>query len=814
TGTTDASGTAFLDITAEVQETLTVTVTGGNVYPFQGTLEVIPPEGPWIMEDYYLLDDNAGGNGNGLMDYDESILLSLAVKNIGTSEATNLDVELSTTDPYITITDNLHNYGNIPAGQSVLATNAFSFTVTDDIPDEHTVLIDVAATMGITTWNSNLSIIGHAPVLSIGTITISDPGGNNNGLLDPGETATIIIPVSNNGNSMSPDATAYLSSTSSYITLNNTSDDLGPIDIGETADASYSVSVSPTAPMGESVDLDFDVIAGNYDTSKLIMTSIGLMIEDWETGDFNKFPWTMGGNADWTLVTDNPHEGIYCARSGNINDSQVSDMEVTVSVIGDGNITFYRKVSSENSWDYLKFFIDGSLIDEWSGNIAWGQVNYPVSAGVHIFKWQYYKDYIYSSGEDCAWIDYIIFPYPTPPVPPVSPPYQTEFEEMGIIPIGWYNDSGDDFDWTINSGSTPSNNTGPSGDHTTGSGYYMYTEATDPNNPNKRADFITPAFDLSSLADVEVKFWYHMYDNTVNNYMGSLHLDVLLNDVCIYDVMTPISGNQGDQWYEQLVDLTAYAGEIIELRFRGITGSGYASDICIDDFSIDGTILAPYLNVELTAFLEGSFNGSIMNTHINGILPSVQPYNAAPWDYNGTESAGVMPADVVDWVLVELRDATSAANATLATRIARQAGLLLSNGNIVAINGFSPLLFDNSISNSLFVVIHHRNHLAILSANAVTLSGENYPYDFTTASGQAYGTDSQKQLTTGKWGMMSGDANANGTIGNEDLIPEWNTNAGKAGYYPADLNLDRQVDNRDKDNYWLPNFGKGTSVPD
>jgi len=815
-GTTDATGSALIEVTSETFQTLTISVTGGNVYPYEGTMEVIPPVGPYCVLDYHLLDDNTGGNGNAMMDYGESILLSLALENIGTTGATNVNVELLTSDPYITLTDDQHTYASIPSGQSVLATDAFSFDVANNIPDEHIVLINIEATSGTTTWNSYLLITGHAPVLSVGTFTISDPapGGNNNGLLDPGETATIIIAVSNNGHSMSPDATAYLGSTSSYITLNNTSDNLGTINIGTNEDASFGVSVSPSAPMGESIDLDFDVIAGEYNASKSFVTSIGLMFEDWETGDFNKFPWTMGGNADWTLVTDNPHEGIYCARSGNISDSQVSDMEVTLSATGEGEITFFRKVSSENGWDYLRFFIDGNQMDQWSGNVSWQQVSYPVSEGVHTFKWQYYKDNMYSSGEDCAWIDYIVFPFPTPPVF-ITPPYQTEFEEAGSIPEGWHNDTGDDFNWFILSGSTPSNNTGPSGDHTTGSGYYMYTEATNPNNPNKRADLITPNFDLSVLTDVEVRFWYHMYDNTVNNYMGALHLDVFLNDAWIEDVMTPISGDQGDQWHEQVVDVTAYDGEIIKLRFRGITGSGYASDIAIDDFSIDGTIIAPDLKVELKVFLEGSFEETEMTTALNsgGLLPLYQSYNMEPWYYYGTESVAVMPADAVDWVLVELRDATSAANASLNTRIARQAGLLLSNGNIVAIDGYSPLFFNNSVSNSLFVVTLHRNHLAILSANEVSFSGENYTYDFTTSSGQAYGTNSQKQLTTGKWGMISGDADANGTVENEDLIPEWNTNAGKEGYYPADLNLDRQVDNSDKDSYWFPNMGKGTNVP-
>ena len=214
------------------------------------------------------------------------------------------------------------NFASIPAGQSVLANNAYLFTVADDIPDEHEVFVNVTATMDNMSWTSYLSMISHAPVLSSGGLTIYDPDGNNNGLLDPGETATIIIPITNNGSSMSPDATASLVAINSYITLNTTSVDLGPIDIGETLEASFSVTVSPEAPVGESIDLDFDLASGSYGFSEMFFASIGVMIEDWETGDFNKFPWIMGGNADWTIVTDSPYEGVYCARSGNISHSQ------------------------------------------------------------------------------------------------------------------------------------------------------------------------------------------------------------------------------------------------------------------------------------------------------------------------------------------------------------------------------------------------------------------------------------------------------------------------------------------------------------
>lgn len=162
-----------------------------------------------------------------------------------------------------------------------------------------------------------------------------------------------------------------------------------------------------------------------------------------------------------------------------------------------------------------------------------------------------------------------------------SYPYSQDFDSFPsgeTLGEGWENISGDDFDWSANSGSTPSSSTGPSGDHTSGSGMYLYTESSSPNYPDKTAYLMSPGFDISSLTSPLLKFWYHMYGAG----MGELHLDVYANGSWHNDVMTPISGDQGDQWIQKSVDLSAFTGTIY-LRFRGITGADYTSDMAIDD---------------------------------------------------------------------------------------------------------------------------------------------------------------------------------------------------------------------------------------
>ncbi len=94
----------------------------------------------------------------------------------------------------------------------------------------------------------------------------------------------------------------------------------------------------------------------------------------------------------------------------------ISDMSITLTFSSGGNISFFRKVSSEAGYDYLKFYIDGVQQGLWAGEVAWSDVYYPVTAGTHTMKWSYVKDANTIGGSDAAWVDFINFP-PYIPLP-------------------------------------------------------------------------------------------------------------------------------------------------------------------------------------------------------------------------------------------------------------------------------------------------------------------------------------------------------------------------------------------------------------
>ena len=131
--------------------------------------------------------------------------------------------------------------------------------------------------------------------------------------------------------------------------------------------------------------------------------------EDFETGDFNRFPWQRSGGANWTITSQQRNSGRYGAKAGSIGHNDSTTLQVRLACVS-GNVTFYRMVSSEANFDFLRFYIDGVQKGSWSGEVNWATVSFPVTAGTRTFTWTYVKDNTVSQGSDTAWIDDIVFP--------------------------------------------------------------------------------------------------------------------------------------------------------------------------------------------------------------------------------------------------------------------------------------------------------------------------------------------------------------------------------------------------------------------
>jgi uncharacterized repeat protein (TIGR01451 family) len=408
---TDEAGQAIItfDMAIEDPGDAELIVSGYNCVPATYNFAFLPVAGPYVIYAESTVHDPAG-NQNNQPDFGETIQLTTGMRNVGGSDASNVAVTLSTSDSYITLSDSTEVYAFIPAGDTLTITDAFIFQVSDIVPNGHIVNFTLKAEAG-STWFSEFTLTCNAPSLAAGGLIIDDAtGGNGNGRLDPGETVTLIIPSANNGNSACLNATGTLTSNNPWITITSPVYQLGTLTPGSPVNAEFEIQVSNDAPVSSVVELEYSIVSGGYAASATYFPAIHLIVEDFETGNFEEFPWPVFGQNFWKITNISPLEGQYSSRSAPIGHNQVSTMDITLNVLANDSISFYSKVSSEGIFDKLKFYIDIQPMDEWSGSIPWKRHSYPVTAGVHNFKWVYSKDQYTSAGDDCAYVDFIVFP--------------------------------------------------------------------------------------------------------------------------------------------------------------------------------------------------------------------------------------------------------------------------------------------------------------------------------------------------------------------------------------------------------------------
>ena len=248
------------------------------------------------------------------------------------------------------------------------------------------------------------------------------------------------------------------------------------------------------------------------------------------------------------------------------------------------------------------------------------------------------------------------------------------------------------------------------------------------------------------------------------------------------------------------------------LHLYAIDANGTRSLQYIDTTSLPAS---PFTEKRVAAnvFLQGPYdaNGDTMSTNLNPSggplqIPLTSPYAEDP------RTVSSIPADIVDWVLVELRETATG------SAVADTSAFLHKDGGLVADDGITKevTLKTTSAANDFFVVIKHRNHLSIMTSSAISLSDIfSITYDFTTAQSQAFGSNPMTLLEAGVFGMLSGDGNADGGVDALDINLEWRPQNGTTWNYTklADFNLDGGIDAIDVNLYWRPNNGTATQVP-
>lgn len=359
--------------------------------------------------------DDSQGNNDGKINPGELIYVDLSMVNPTAEEIQNIQVLLRHNSPYIEILDSLAQFGTFQPGETVTMHSAFSFQVADNIPGNHEIMFSLfsQATTNDEIWRSGFKEIAFAPNIWIGELLVDDSqDGNNNGVLEPGEQGFINIEIKNTGQITSDQIELSLASQMPFVRVIEPQETIDQLDPEQSMLASFLVEAHPSIEAGSYASYHVTAHSGEYQVEREYLTKLGLIIEDWSTGDFSQFNWelTDSGVNTWFVDSAESYLGDYALRSPSLFSQQTSSFSITVDVAQHDTISFYRKMNmAANNVGVLDFYIDNTRLGRWTASADWKKEAFPVQPGIQTFRWMYIKAFP-PFGDFDVWIDKIALP--------------------------------------------------------------------------------------------------------------------------------------------------------------------------------------------------------------------------------------------------------------------------------------------------------------------------------------------------------------------------------------------------------------------
>ena len=433
---------------------------------------------------------------------------TVRLKNVGIEAANNINVELSTESEYIELLNTTATVPAIAPDGTYDIAGVFDFNTAVNIPNGTRVRFFVTCTSGSDVWEGRFDLTFGAPEFAMTNIS--------NTQLQPGGSAVVTFNITNTGSFEAQNAVLQVVTSSSDLTFEVNSIEIPAIAAGETVSVDANLNVSANAQNGTTYELSYLLSDGHYTLSGTAPISVGTVGDNFETGDFSTFDYTFAGSANWTIVNTGAYEGTYCAKSGYITDNQDSQLVLTVEVLTTGEFSFYKKVSSENSYDKLYFLIDGTSMGDWSGENDWSLQTYTVTPGTHTFKWRYAKDSSVSNGSDCAWIDCIQLP-PTSVI--LSLDAVTDLEAItdgNTVNLTWTGSTGATSYLVYRNGEQLANQANTSYTDEVNDGIYTYSVIATDGDRYSSAAFVTVNIGIVDLEEDDLES-LSIYPNPVSN---------------------------------------------------------------------------------------------------------------------------------------------------------------------------------------------------------------------------------------------------------------------------------------------------------
>ena len=359
----------------------------------------------------------AAGNDS-IIEFDENVSLTVELKNM-TNDTIHAELmNIALTSGFISLTDSTLGLTPFNPGEAKTFPDAFGFSVAANVPDNYPLDFTTKVVTATENYDSHICLEAFSPVLSVAGYSLMD--GNNN-YPEPGDEITLSVHVKNDGGARADGIFVSLQGSNPGVQIIHGETSITTIAGYQVQDAIFTFVIDSLAQEAFTILFNVEIQAGSaFSAEKIIVIDVGKLLENAETGTFKRLNWQFSGEAPWQIETGSPFEGAFCFRSGAIDHNRFSEMHVTLNVVSDGEIRFFSRVSSQQDADYLYFAIDGITTGLWSGEAGWADHVFPVKAGQKTFSWKYAKDFTIAGGDDCAWLDYIVFPPCTEEKPAVT----------------------------------------------------------------------------------------------------------------------------------------------------------------------------------------------------------------------------------------------------------------------------------------------------------------------------------------------------------------------------------------------------------
>ncbi|MCK4979170.1 MAG: hypothetical protein KAS62_02185, partial [Candidatus Delongbacteria bacterium] len=393
-GVVDETGSIILSIDPFVSGNAHLVVTSQFKQPYFEDIPVAALTGPYIAINDFTVNGNLFGS---------TATVDIELKNVGVETSDNINIVASTDNPYISFNDAVENYGTLIVDGILNKAGCIPFDISQNIQDQEEVTIDIAITddYSKSIYYGSINFSASAPNLVINRTLPTN-------VINPGDSELFTFNIENKGSADITNITADLLETNGMNVTITDPVEITQILVDGNIDVDFTCDFDASIPNVTTAYFDFNIsnVDGfaQVDPFEVVLG----MTEDFETGDFTANEWTQDGDTNWVIDNTIFYEGAYSSRSGNIGDNQYSRMSLTFDFEEDGRVKFYKMVSSEPSYDFLRFFIDGVQKGYWSGSSGWEQVSYDVPIGIHDLQWQYDKDVNSLGGSDCGWIDNIL----------------------------------------------------------------------------------------------------------------------------------------------------------------------------------------------------------------------------------------------------------------------------------------------------------------------------------------------------------------------------------------------------------------------